>query len=83
MSEYMTPQDFAGKIEWEGGITGALDYGLKSTRLDPDDPASTPLREAWAVLEAAWNEIQPAMRAVEDILEDLDDEGDEEDGASE
>lgn len=37
---YMSPFDFASKIDWQGGVMSALDYGLKHDELDPNDPAS-------------------------------------------
>ena len=33
-------EDFVGKIDWEGGIPSALEYGLRSTDYElPDDVA--------------------------------------------
>ena len=79
-TEYMTPARFASKVEWEGGVQDALDYGLKATDLDPEDPNSRELREAWGELERIYREqYQPAERKVDDILDGIetDDEDDE------
>ena len=54
-SEYMTVEDFAAKAGWEGGILGALDYGLKHTDLDPADETAKPLRAAWKRLEDVYH----------------------------
>lgn len=73
-TEYMGPFDFAAKIDWEGGIVGALDYGLQHTELDPDDDASITLRDAWRRLEHVYrgaftdrvSEVREALEKVSD-----------------
>lgn len=65
MREPMTAQDFAGKVEWEGGILEAVDYGLK-----PEDAPEGPLRELWAQLVAQYALIEPIMRKVQRALDD-------------
>lgn len=72
----MTEKDFAAKIEWEGGIPDALEYGLKSEDCEPGE-----LHDAWKNLEVGWNSIQKAMKAVEGILDEIGGDEDEEDGA--
>lgn len=57
MSDYMSPSRFVHKIEWEGGIIGALDYGLKHTHLDPEDEKSRELRDKWKKIEEAYAEV--------------------------
>jgi hypothetical protein len=82
MADYMTPDDFAQKVEWEGGIVDALEYGLHATDLDPDDEASKPLRAAWAALEAVYREqYRPAESRVSELLDarESEDEDDEKD----
>lgn len=35
----MTPEEFAKKVDWEGGIVDAiLDYGMNESDLDDSDP---------------------------------------------
>lgn len=61
----MDEAEFVAKIEWEGGIIDALDYGLK-----PDDCEPGPMRDAWAALYAKWKDLLPEMRTVELMVED-------------
>lgn len=63
-SEPMTERDFAAKIDWEGGITAALDYGLRTEDCEPG-----PLRDAWEKLELKWAAMQEEIGDVEAILE--------------
>lgn len=74
---FSTPEEFASKISWEGGVVDALEYGLKSTDLDPDDEGSRDLRAAWIRCEDLWEEMRLAIQRVDEVLEDIDDEGDE------
>lgn len=60
----MTEHDFAAKVEWEGGITDALDYGLKAEDCEPGD-----LRTAWEKLELQWAAIQEEMDDVQEVLD--------------
>ncbi len=72
---YMTAEEFASKISWEGGITEALDYGLKSSHLDPNDEDARELRAAWIRAEDLWEEMRVAIQGVDEVLEDMDIEG--------
>lgn len=70
----MSESDFAAKIEREGGITDALDYGLKAEDCEPG-----PLRDAWeklellkqraALIELKWASIEEAIDDVQEILD--------------
>lgn len=31
----MTPQEFAAKCEWEGGVTGGVEWGLTASNFTP------------------------------------------------
>lgn len=64
----MNEERFASKVEYEGGIFDALDYGLRSTDLDDQD---SDLAVAWEALEKAFDNMRPALAEVERILEDL------------
>jgi len=55
----------AGKIEWEGDILDALDYGI-TTEMMPEGDAE--LTEAWAKLEASFKETRKLADAVEGML---------------
>jgi hypothetical protein len=69
MPEKMTEVDFVGKIGYEGGIISALEYGLEADDLQDQD---SDLAKAWADLEKKWEKLQPALRAVEDLIPDDD-----------
>jgi hypothetical protein len=62
----MTPGEVSYKIDWEGGIFEALDYGLKSSDIEPGA-----LRDAWLKLEQAHAKMIPLVDDVEELLEDL------------
>ncbi len=62
----MDKADFVSKIEWEGGIYDALEYGLKHTDLDEGEDDS--LRSAWAEAEALYARLEQAIEAIESTL---------------
>jgi hypothetical protein len=70
--EPMSAKDFFAKVESEGGTLNALDYGLKYTDLNPDDPEGTNLRTAWQALEDKYQQLRPFLRQVDDLLDDFD-----------
>lgn len=73
MTEPMTAADFASKVEWEGGVMEALDYGLK-----PADAPEGPIRDAWARLYQLWQQLSPIADEVSRLLDGV--ERDDEDG---
>lgn len=68
MSDEMTEFEFASKVEWEGGVLDALDYGLSGFEL----PKGSDLRRAWLALEEAYKEVRPYLLKVESLLEDIE-----------
>ena len=69
MAEY-TEKEFAQKIDWEGGVIDALEYGLKSTDVEPGD-----LRDAWKTLQYWWDHLEGDLSVVQRMIDDLlDDE---------
>lgn len=56
----MTIEELAAKIEWEGGIVDAVEYGIHADDL----PAETPLaiREAWQRVEDALTDENLILR---------------------
>lgn len=62
----MTPEEFVAKIRWEGGVVGALEYGLTAEDL----PKGSALREAWHELEVAWTAFHDYVEDVEEMLGD-------------
>ena len=65
------------KVEWEGGVMDALDYGIHVADMPDGDEELT---AAWQALEDAFNVLQPLADAVEKLLEAAgdDDAGDDE-----
>ncbi len=64
---FTSREDLAAKIEWEGGILEAVDYGI-TTEMMPEGDAE--LTEAWNKLATAYHEMAPFADAVEKLLED-------------
>jgi hypothetical protein len=60
----------AGKIEWEGGLMEALDYGIHVGDMPEGDAELT---EAWSRLEASYRETARLAEVVEKLLPDPDD----------
>lgn len=55
----------AGKIEWEGGIMEALDYGVRAEHMPEGDKE---LIRAWSALEDAYRAVKKLADAVDDLL---------------
>ncbi len=50
-------EDFVGKIDWEGGVTSALEYGLESDDYNiPDDVAEK------------WDEIRDVFGDLDNLI---------------
>lgn len=63
MADQLTLQELREKIDWEGGIVEAVEYGLQ-----PDEMPSESLRAAWQTLVDALQEAEKACRAVDRLL---------------
>lgn len=76
----MTEDQFLGKVEWEGGVLEALEYGLKADALKDQD---SELASRWRALEKEWRRFQNFLIPVEQYFENWqeDEEVDEEDYA--
>ena len=62
----MTEEEFANKIEWEGGIIGALEYGLRAKDLAD---RNSELYTAWKDLQQIWEgDFWDAKSNVESLL---------------
>lgn len=59
-----TRANLKAKVEWEGGVLAALDYGIK-----PEDIEGDELRDAWEAVRAAYIALNPLIRIVEEALE--------------
>ena len=68
---YESRSALAGKIEWEGGLMEALDYGIKASDMPEGDEEMT---AAWTALETAFKAIRPLAQAVENLLPEEDDD---------
>jgi gamma-glutamyl:cysteine ligase YbdK (ATP-grasp superfamily) len=68
MTAKMSPNEFVAKLDWEGGIFAALEYGLKASHLEDKD---SDLAVAWDALEKKWEALQPDLTAVDVALTDL------------
>lgn len=70
--------DVAGilaKIEWEGGLTAVLEYGLKADDLSDAARAEHPqFAQAWDAVCAGWEKVfQPATRLFEIAAQPFED----------
>ena len=66
MSELWTAQEVFDKIEWEGGINDAIEWGLFSEQIE--DPK---LRELWAVAEQLYEDFREARQNIYDYFDEL------------
>lgn len=60
----MSEQQFAAKVDYEGGVFGALEYGLTASDCVPG-----PLHDAWAELEKGYAHVCAPLQKVEEALE--------------
>jgi hypothetical protein len=56
----MTVRRLAQKVQWEGGVLDALQYGIRADEIDDPD-----VSEAWRKLESLWAELESAAYAME------------------
>ena len=66
MKDKMGAEDFLAKVEWEGGILEAIEYGLSAEQLEDSDSA---LGKAWKEIEIAYSSMEKPMRFIESLLE--------------
>jgi hypothetical protein len=69
-----TDREFAEKVDHEGGIWDALDYGLSADVLADQEGA---LAQVWRILEGSYDSFKPVIRVLEGQLEALLDADDE------
>jgi hypothetical protein len=63
---YKSREDVASKIEWEGGIFEALDYGIKTEHMPKGD---NELTEAWRDLSVAYASAAVLANKVQALLD--------------
>jgi len=61
--KYETRDEVAAKVDWEGSLTEALEYGLRA-----DDMPDEDLAAAWSVMQDAYRDFSAAADDVEAIL---------------
>lgn len=67
MSDPMSEQDFAQKVQWEGGVTEALEYGLIGPDVVPGE-----LRDKWVELEQVWlTHAAPLIHEMQRLIDRL------------
>lgn len=60
-NRYASLEALAGKIEWEGGIAEAANYGIKPSEMPEGNPE----------LEKLWGLLCEAQQTVEDLEEKI------------
>lgn len=69
MKESLNIYDLLSKIDWEGGITGILDYGERNIE-EYDVPDV--LKDAWDEMEGFYSDFEGAMGTVQELLEETE-----------
>lgn len=64
---FVNRADVAAKVEWEGGMEGALDYGLTVDDMPEGDEE---LQELWGDMVIYWRLYQEKAGWVENLLPD-------------
>jgi hypothetical protein len=59
----LTIDRLADKVSWEGGVIGALEFGVRS-----DDIADPEAASLWRRLEELYGQLRPAMWQMERML---------------
>lgn len=59
----LTIKTLADKVAWEGGVLGALEYGVSADQILDPEAASL-----WRRLESLYNDLRPAMWQMERML---------------
>jgi hypothetical protein len=67
VSDQMSGEEFAVKVQWEGGVIDALEYGL---RYEDIDPAEEDLRKMWAEAEGKYRDLALTVRDIEKVFEE-------------
>lgn len=60
----LTLRRLAERVEWEGGVIEALEYGIHSGDIDDPEVATV-----WRRMEQLWLELRPAVRQIERTLD--------------
>ena len=61
--QQMTAKDLADRVQWEGGIVSALEYGIRSDEIgDPE------LAALWRRMEQLYDQLRPSIGAADRLL---------------
>jgi hypothetical protein len=63
--QMMNATELARKVDWEGGVLSALEYGIRSEEID--DPE---LATLWRRLECVYEQLRPSIRLANRLLGD-------------
>ncbi len=59
----MSTRELARKVQWEGGVISALEYGIRSDEID--DPE---LAALWRNMENLYDQLRPAVQIADKML---------------
>ena len=59
----MNRDRLATKVEWEGGVLAAIEYGIRSNMIEDKD-----LRAVWKELEERYLALTPIVDRLEEML---------------
>jgi hypothetical protein len=65
--EKMSDSDFAGKVDWEGGVIDALDYGLHEDDLYAGK--NSPLYKPWQKVRKAYAKVVDDIEELQDMID--------------
>lgn len=65
MTEIWELGALASKVDWEGGVLEAIEYGIK-----PEEVPEGELRELWTKACALHAELEPVLKQIGKILEE-------------
>lgn len=61
--ESMDRMRLAQKVEWEGGVLAAMEYGIHAEQIDDGE-----VRRVWDALERAYRELTPLVDRINSLL---------------
>lgn len=66
MSRFENREELAGKIDWEGGLWSALEYGIRAADLPEGD---LELLDAWIELQSHFDSAQRVANRIYEMLD--------------
>ena len=75
--DYNTVSELASKVNFEGGVTEAFDYGVRASDI-ANTPELADVKSLWSEMEANYIEVQPLVDKLQSLLDEADpEEGDD------